>query len=178
MCAPVGTVRSDFAVRIQQRAAFRICGSLCFVLYVKAVVAVMKMCIIVVLTMLLAGAGAGAADKTSPAPEAPPATTKPRIRTDKEIKAFQTRWMDPLTQEKAVFRASLKLKTLTDEEKKKYLKSKKIPVMLKAALHLYKRIQGTKIEEKSYDTGHFYILDPDGKEIARKSMPLSLLSTC
>ena len=93
---------------------------------------------------------------------------KPQILTNKDIDGFLC-WGIDEDGFNMEFRASFTQRESYDENGK-CQKSGNIPIFILAALYRYKRIMGSKVKENVFGTGHFYILDPEGKVVMRKSL--------
>lgn len=94
------------------------------------------------------------------------------VLSDDQIAAFLTEWTDAKTQAKLVFQASFGMRSVSPEEKPKYVKSGKIPVRLSCILSEIKEVDGKKLAKRTSGTARFYILDPDGNIIIKKSLSL------
>lgn len=93
--------------------------------------------------------------------------------SEEQIAAFITEWNNDKGNEKIIFNASFGVRSLSVEEKRKYQKSGKIPLRLTADLSQVKDVHGKKLSERMTGTAHFYILDPAGQIIEKKSMSLA-----
>jgi hypothetical protein len=57
----------------------------------------------------------------------------------------------------------------------KYTKSGKVPCRLTASLYEYKIVKGKKVGKRMSGTVKFYFLDPEGKQVLKKSSSLSTM---
>ena len=95
------------------------------------------------------------------------------ILAEDQIAALLTEWTNEKTGIKLVFQASFEVRTVTPQEKSKYIKSGKIPIRITCELREVKESNGKKLAKRvNGGMARFYIMDPDGKVIDKKSMPL------
>lgn len=95
------------------------------------------------------------------------------LLSEEQIAALQTDWTNPKTGDKLQFQASFGVRNLTPQEKTRYAKSGKIPYRITCALYEIKDVGGKKrLMRVNGGTARFYITDPDGKVVEKKSMPL------
>lgn len=92
--------------------------------------------------------------------------------TDEQIAALLTEWIDPKTQAKLLFSASFGIAGLTPSARAKYVKSGKIPLQIVCQLIEVKEAKGKTLAMRLSGSAHFYILDPDGKTIEKKTVAL------
>ena len=113
---------------------------------------------------------------TTNAPVKPGLTTVKRmgeVLTEDQIDALLTEWTNEKTGTKLIFQSSFGVRTVTPQEKRKYVKSGKIPVNLTCALYEVKESNGKKLFKRvNGGTARFYIMDPDGNVIVNKSLSL------
>jgi len=95
------------------------------------------------------------------------------LLSEEQIAALQTDWTNPKTGDKLQFQASFGVRNLTPQEKTRYAKSGKVPYRITCALYEIKDIGGKKrLMRVNGGTARFYITDPGGQVIEKKSMPL------
>ena len=95
------------------------------------------------------------------------------LLSEEQIAALQSEWTNPKTGDKLQFQASFGVRNLTPQEKTRYAKSGKVPYRITCALYEIKESNGKKfLKRVSGGTARFYITDPGGKVVEKKSMPL------
>lgn len=93
--------------------------------------------------------------------------------TDEQIAALLPEWTDEKTGNKLVFQASFSVRSLPPQEKRRYVKSGKIPARLTCELLEVKEVNGKMLAKRvTNGMARFYIMDPDGKVIDKKSISL------
>jgi len=115
---------------------------------------------------------------TANAPVKPSLTTrKPtrgKVLTEDQIAALLTEWTNEKTGAKLVFHSSFGVREVKPKKKRKYVKSGKIPVRITCNLSEIKEVKGKKLAKRvSGGRAYFYIMDPDGKVIVKKSLSLA-----
>ena len=95
------------------------------------------------------------------------------VLTEDQIADLLPEWTNEKTGTKLVFQSSFEARTVTPQEKRKYVKSGKIPIRIICELLEVKEVNGKNMAKRvSGGTVRFYIMDPDGKVIDKKSIPL------
>lgn len=93
--------------------------------------------------------------------------------TDDQIASLQTEWTDEKTKRQFVFTASFGPQTLKSEDKARYQKMGRIPYRLTADLMEAKETDGKKLYKRVEGSAKFYILDPAGKVVEKRSSSLA-----
>ncbi len=108
--------------------------------------------------------GNGAAAKVTP--------TAAGTLSEEQIAAFLMELPNEKTGIKLQFQASFDARKIAPEEKRRYVRSGKIPIRLTCALFEVKELNGKETFKRATGVARFYIMDPDGKVIEKKSAPL------
>jgi len=95
------------------------------------------------------------------------------ILAEDQIAELLTEWTDEKTGARLVFNSSFGVRTVSPQEKRKYVKSGKIPVRITCSLEEVKEVNGKQLAKRvSGGSARFYIMDADGKVIEKKSVAL------
>lgn len=94
------------------------------------------------------------------------------ILTSNQIAALLTQATDEKTQVQLVFKAAFSQRNVSAEEKKRLVKSGKIPLVITCELDEFKEVQGKKLGKRLGGMARLYILDADGKVVTKQSIPL------
>ncbi|MDD5677440.1 MAG: hypothetical protein PHW60_05535 [Kiritimatiellae bacterium] len=132
---------------------------------------------------LLAATPALSQNNTDVQPSATTAPVKPvlstarsagdQVLTEDQIADLLTEWTNEKTGAKLMFQSSFGLRTVTPQEKRKYVKSGKIPIRITCELFEIKESNGKKLAKRmTSGSARFYIMDSDGKVIEKKSVSL------
>jgi len=87
------------------------------------------------------------------------------ILTEEQIAALKIERSDDKGR-KYVFHGGMGLRTLTDQEKKKYVKSGEVPFRITMELLEVKEVKGKLVGERQQGTARFYVLDSEGSVVA------------
>ena len=140
----------------------------------------MKLVPPICLAVFLLSAGAAFSQDKTEAPAKTPVkklssvggATGGNVLTDDQIAALLTEWTDEKTDAKLQFSASFGVRNVPADEKRKYVKSGKIPIRITCELDEVKEVKGKKMYKRQSGNSHLYILDSDGKIVDRKTVSL------
>jgi hypothetical protein len=111
--------------------------------------------------------------KPGPATNLPPSKpTAGKVLTEAQLDALVTQWSDEKTGVKLEFEADFTVRKLTDEQKKRYAKSGKIPLKITCQLMEIKDANGKKLAKRMSGTAHMYVLDSNDKAVEHRSVSL------
>jgi hypothetical protein len=98
--------------------------------------------------------------------------TEKGILTDEQIAALKIERSDDKGR-KYVFHGGMGLRTLTDQEKKRYRKSGEVPFRITMELLEVKEVKGRQVGERQQGTARFYVLDSEGSVVAKGTESLA-----
>lgn len=122
------------------------------------------------LVMKLARPDPSTVSQQSPDADAASNPKPPQPLSEDELKVLTPRWTDKKSNDATYsLKASLTMKELSEEEKKKCLKKQKIPYRLLATIYRHTSKDGRASPTKTFYTKiNFYVLDSDGNIVLEK----------